>query len=57
MGGFHSANISLNYPDMFDYVGLFYAALNVQSAGQKNSPVYQDMYKKLAVQFLSLIHI
>lgn len=35
MGGFHSANISLNYPDMFDYVGLFSAALNVQSAGQK----------------------
>ena len=51
MGGFHSANISLNYPDMFDYVGLFSAALNVQSAGQKNSPVYQDMDKKLAVQF------
>ena len=50
-GGFHSANISLNYPDMFDYVGLFSAALNVQSAGQKNSPVYQDMAKKLAVQF------
>ena len=49
--GFHSANISLNYPDMFDYVGLFSAALNVQSAGQKNSPVYQDMDKKLAVQF------
>ena len=36
---------------MFDYVGLFSAALNVQSAGQKNSPVYQDMDKKLAVQF------
>jgi len=51
MGGFHSANISLNYPDMFDYVGLFSAALNVQSAGQRNSPVYQDMDKKLAVQF------
>lgn len=48
MGGFHSANISLNYPDMFDYVGLFSAALNVQSAGQKNSPVYQDMDKKVS---------
>ena len=52
MGGFHSANISLNYPDMFDYVGfVLSAALNVQSAGQRNSPVYQDMDKKLAVQF------
>ena len=51
MGGYHSMHISKQYPDMFDYVGLFSAALNVQSAGQKNSPVYQDMDKKLAVQF------
>ena len=27
MGGFHSMHISKQYPDMFDYVGLFSAAI------------------------------
>ncbi len=49
MGGFHSMHISKQYPDMFDYVGLFSAAImpdkNVQS------PVYDDTEEKLAVQF------
>ena len=49
MGGFHSLHISKQYPDMFDYVGLFSAAImpgkNVQS------PVYEDMEGKLAMQF------
>ncbi|MDL2277191.1 esterase [Parabacteroides sp. OttesenSCG-928-G07] len=49
MGGFHSLHISKEYPDMFDYVGLFSAAIlpnqNVES------PVYKNMDEKLKVQF------
>lgn len=49
MGGFHSLHISKEYPDLFDYVGLFSAAImpgeNVQS------PVYKNMDEKLKVQF------
>ena len=49
MGGFHSLHISKQYPDMFDYVGLFSAAIfpgkNVES------PVYENMEGKLAMQF------
>ena len=49
MGGFHSMFISLNNPDMFDYVGLFSAAL--VPGKEIQSPVYQDVDKKLKVQF------
>lgn len=49
MGGFHSANISRYYPDMFDYVGLFSAAVRPFQAS--TSPVYQDMEGQLANQF------
>lgn len=49
MGGFHSLQISKEYPDMFDYVGLFSAAI-LPREGEK-SPVYQDFEKKLKVQF------
>ena len=49
MGGFHSAQISKEYPDMFDYVGLFSAA--VTPRGDAKAPVYQDIDKKLKVQF------
>ncbi|MCD7977150.1 MAG: esterase [Tannerellaceae bacterium] len=49
MGGFHSLHISKEYPDMFDYVGLFSAAIvpneNVQS------PIYDNLDEKLRVQF------
>lgn len=49
MGGFHSHHISKQYPDMFDYVGLFSAAiLPDQNA---SSPIYQDYDAKLATQF------
>lgn len=49
MGGFHSLNISREYPDMFDYVGLFSAAIN---RGQNpDSPVYLDGEEKLKTQF------
>lgn len=49
MGGFHSLHISAYYPDMFDYVGLFSAAI-VPREGV-SSPVYDDMDAKLKVQF------
>jgi len=49
MGGFHSMHISKEYPDMFDYVGLFSAAImpdkNVQS------PIYSNLDAKLKAQF------
>lgn len=49
MGGFHSMHISKQYPDMFDYVGLFSAA--IMPSGEVTSPIYQDIEGKLAVQF------
>ena len=49
MGGFHSCHISKYYPDMFDYVGLFSAAINPNQ--QVNSPIYSDKEEKLKVQF------
>ncbi len=49
MGGFHSLHISKQYPDMFDYIGLFSAAIMPRNDTQ--SPVYQDMENKLKIQF------
>ena len=49
MGGFHSMHISKQYPDLFNYVGLFSAAI-VPNKDVK-SPVYQDLEGKLKVQF------
>lgn len=49
MGGFHSLHISKQYPDMFDYVGLFSAAILPRE--DSTSPIYQDMDAKLKVQF------
>ena len=49
MGGFHSLHISKQYPDMFNYVGLFSAA--IMPGKNATSPIYQDMEKKLATQF------
>lgn len=49
MGGFHACHISKQYPDMFDYVGLFSAA--IRSVSESDSPVYQDMEQKLMTQF------
>lgn len=45
MGGFHSLHISLNNPDMFDYVGLFSAAIGTGT--QRTSPVYDDLSGKV----------
>ena len=49
MGGFHSLHISKQYPDMFNYVGLFSAA--IMPFGNVSSPIYDDMEGKLKVQF------
>lgn len=50
MGGFHSLHISKQYPEMFDYVGLFSAAIFPPDGAQ--SSVYQDSEAKLQKQFL-----
>lgn len=49
MGGFHTLNISLNYPDLFDWSGMFSAAIGVSDPSI--SPVYQDFDAKLAKYF------
>ncbi len=49
MGGFHAMHISKQYPDLFDYVGLFSAAILPDR--QVASAVYQDLETKLKVQF------
>ncbi len=49
MGGFHSLHISKQYPDMFNYVGLFSAAILPDQKAE--APVYKDFDKKLATQF------
>ena len=49
MGGFHSLHISKQYPDLFDYVGLFSAAINPWK--EVTSPIYQNMDQKLKTQF------
>ncbi|GAB6393740.1 MAG: esterase [Bacteroidales bacterium] len=49
MGGFHSLHISKQYPDMFDYVGLFSAAI---SPGEGvTSEIYANTDEKLKIQF------
>lgn len=49
MGGFHSLHISKQYPDMFNYVGLFSAAIMPNK--EASSPIYENMEGKLKVQF------
>lgn len=49
MGGFHSLHISKEYPDLFNYVGLFSAVI---MPGQKaQSPIYARFDQKLEIQF------
>ncbi len=50
MGGHHTAYISLNYPNTFNYIGLFSAALNVNPEGLPDSPIYQGLEEKLIAQ-------
>lgn len=48
MGGYHSHHVSKQYPDMFDYVGLFSAAITPRS---DESEIYRDRTSKLKRQF------
>lgn len=48
MGGFHSCHISKQYPEMFDYIGLFSAAISKESEG---SEIYKNFDEKLKTQF------
>ena len=50
MGGFHTANIALNYPNTFDYIGLFSSALGVRAMNNVSSPMYENMDAKLMQQ-------
>lgn len=50
MGGFHTANISMNYPNTFDYIGLFSSALGVRPTNNSTSPIYQNVDEKLKQQ-------
>ena len=49
MGGFHSMHISKEYPDKFDYVGLFSAAIMPQQG--VTSKIYDNFDEKLKKQF------
>ena len=48
MGGFHSMQISKEYPTMFDYVGLFSAAI---FRGKEGVETYSNLEAKLERQF------
>ena len=48
MGGFHSLFISINNPDLFDYIGLFSAAVDQQQADPNGFPnIYADRNGKI----------
>ena len=48
MGGFHSLFISINNPDMFDYIGLFSAAVDQQQPDPNGHPeIYADRNGKI----------
>ncbi len=52
MGGFHTLYITLNYPDMFNYSGMFSAAIGTgseQTAAHKE--IYENVDGKLAAYF------
>ena len=48
MGGFHSLQISKTYPEMFDYVGLFSAAI---FRGKEGVEIYENFEERLERQF------
>lgn len=52
MGGFHSYYTSMNFPELFSYVGLFSAALN-EDRKQAVSEIYMDVDNKLKNQMSS----
>ena len=51
MGGFHTLYLSLNYPQLFGWSGMFSAAIGVNDTSV--SPIYQDFDAKLARYYAS----
>ena len=52
MGGFHTLYITLNYPDMFDYSGMFSAAIGTGSEERAaHKEIYENVDGKLATYF------
>ena len=53
MGGFHTLYITLNNPDMFNYSGMFSAAIGTGSeqSASGNPEIYKDIDGKLATYF------
>ena len=49
MGGFHTLYLSINYPQLFNYSGMFSAAVGVSDPSV--SPIYQDFDAKLKKYF------
>ena len=49
MGGFHAMQISKEYPEMFDYIGLFSAA--GPRRAMASSEIYENFDQKMAKQF------
>jgi enterochelin esterase family protein len=47
MGGFHTMFISANHPELFDYIGLFSAGLNMSTVNF-DTPAYSNMTGKLS---------
>lgn len=50
MGGYHASYISQNYPNTFDYIGLFSPAMNNKPEDHPASPAYQQLTEKLKAQ-------
>jgi len=51
MGGFHTLYITLNNPDMFNYSGMFSAAIGTGSEDRGNAAIYGNMDQKIATYF------
>ncbi|NLZ20218.1 MAG: esterase [Bacteroidales bacterium] len=52
MGGFHTLYITLNNPDMFNYSGMFSAAIGTGSEGRAtHKEIYENIDGKLATYF------
>lgn len=49
MGGFHSMQISKEYPTLFNYIGLFSASARFK--GRKESHIYENCEAKIKTQF------
>lgn len=49
MGGFHSMQLSKEYPTLFNYIGLFSASARFK--GRKDSHIYENCEAKIKTQF------